>query len=157
MRLWITSTFDALTLSTAQQVSQVFDFVSNRSQESVLDLSPHVGEANGLGPTYLKFTVYILLAHLHCERVPTPHHIASHGVPSLLLVLLPSLLLLLLVVMVPQAAAGPSVFSLLRQQLCVGYECFASPLNAHFGRFGSAFPDVDAPFGSGGSFFRFVC
>ena len=55
-----------------------------------------------------------------------------------------------------QAAAGPSVFDLLRSQLSVGYECFASPLNAHFSRFGSAFPDVDAPFGSGGSFFRWV-
>ncbi len=53
-----------------------------------------------------------------------------------------------------QAAAGPSVFDVLRSQLSVGYECFASPLNAHFSRFGSAFPDVDAPFGSGGSFFR---
>lgn len=53
-----------------------------------------------------------------------------------------------------QAAAGPNVFDLLRQQLSVGFECFASPLNAHFSRFGSAFPDVDAPFGSSGSFFR---
>jgi len=55
-----------------------------------------------------------------------------------------------------QAAAGPNVFDLLRQQLSVGFECFASPLNAHFSRFGSAFPDVDAPFGSSGSFFRWV-
>lgn len=53
-----------------------------------------------------------------------------------------------------QAAAGPPVFELLRQKLAVGFECFASPLNAHFSRFGSAFPDVDGPFGSSGSFFR---
>lgn len=46
------------------------------------------------------------------------------------------------------------MFDLLRSKASVGYECFASPLNAHFSRFGSAFPDVDAPFGSGGSFFR---
>lgn len=53
-----------------------------------------------------------------------------------------------------QAAAGPPVFKLLRDRLAVGCECFASPLNAAFSRFGSAFPDVDAPFGSAGSFFR---
>ncbi|WIA19184.1 hypothetical protein OEZ85_003829 [Tetradesmus obliquus] len=53
-----------------------------------------------------------------------------------------------------QAAAGPPVFELLRQKLAVGFECFASPLNAHFNKFGSAFPDVDGPFGSAGSFFR---
>ena len=53
-----------------------------------------------------------------------------------------------------QAAAGPPVFKLLRDRLGVGFECFASPLNATFARFGSAFPDVDGPFGSAGSFFR---
>ena len=53
-----------------------------------------------------------------------------------------------------QAAAGPPVFKLLRDRLAVGFECFASPLNATFARFGSAFPDVDGPFGSAGSFFR---
>ncbi len=56
----------------------------------------------------------------------------------------------------PQAAAGPPVFRLLRDRLAVGCECFASPLNASFARFGSAFPDVDGPFGSAGSFFRLV-
>ena len=54
----------------------------------------------------------------------------------------------------PQAAAGPPVFKLLRDRLAVGFECFASPLNAAFARFGSAFPDVDGPFGSAGSFFK---
>lgn len=33
--------------------------------------------------------------------------------------------------------------------------CFASPLNQHYGAFCSAFPDVDAVFGSSGSFFHF--
>jgi hypothetical protein len=46
------------------------------------------------------------------------------------------------------------VFEVLHKRLAVGCECFASPLNAHFSRCGSAFPDVDAPFGSCGSFFR---
>jgi hypothetical protein len=32
-------------------------------------------------------------------------------------------------------------------------ECFASPLNAHLPRFYSPFPEIDAPFGSLGSFF----
>ncbi|KAF6254202.1 phosphorylated CTD interacting factor 1 WW domain-containing protein [Scenedesmus sp. NREL 46B-D3] len=53
-----------------------------------------------------------------------------------------------------QAAAGPPVFEVLRRQMALGCECFASPLNAHFSRYGSAFPDVDGPFGSAGSFFR---
>ncbi|XRB24019.1 phosphorylated CTD-interacting factor 1 [Pseudoscourfieldia marina] len=51
-----------------------------------------------------------------------------------------------------QAAAGPPVFRLLHERLGVTMECFASPLNAYFARFCSAFPDVDAPFGSAGSF-----
>lgn len=55
-----------------------------------------------------------------------------------------------------QAAAGPPVFKLLKDRLAVGFECFASPLNATFARFGSAFPDVDGPFGSAGSFFRWA-
>lgn len=53
-----------------------------------------------------------------------------------------------------QAAVGPPVFRLLRRRLAVGFECFASPLNASFARCASAFPDVDGPFGSCGSFFR---
>merc|ERR1712226_1752504 len=31
-------------------------------------------------------------------------------------------------------------------------ECFASPFNCYWSRFGSAFPDTDAPFGSVGRF-----
>ena len=53
-----------------------------------------------------------------------------------------------------QAATGPPVFTVLKQRLGVGMECFASPLNSHFDRFASAFVDVDGPFGSCGSFFR---
>lgn len=53
-----------------------------------------------------------------------------------------------------QAAAGPPVFEALRRCLGVGFEACASPLNATFSRFGSAFSDVDAPFGSSGSIFR---
>lgn len=34
------------------------------------------------------------------------------------------------------------------------YECFASPINCHLDKYFSAFPDVDAPFGSLGSFFE---
>ena len=52
-----------------------------------------------------------------------------------------------------QAAAGPPVFEVLKRRLGIGMECFASPLNAHFDRFASAFVDVDGPFGSCGSFF----
>lgn len=53
-----------------------------------------------------------------------------------------------------QAAVGPPVFELLRRRLSVGFECFASPLNAAYERCASAFPDVDGPFGSCGSFFK---
>jgi len=51
------------------------------------------------------------------------------------------------------AAAPESVFAWLKTEFDVGYECFASPLNCYFSTFFSAFPDVDAPFGSRGSFF----
>eukprot|EP00967_Tisochrysis_lutea_P147762 scaffold281217_cov23-Tisochrysis_lutea.AAC.1 len=54
-----------------------------------------------------------------------------------------------------QAAVGSKAFEVLRSRLKVGGECFASPLNASFQRYCSAFPDVDAPFGSCGSFFNF--
>lgn len=52
-----------------------------------------------------------------------------------------------------QAALGPSVWELLKSKLGVAFECFASPLNAHLPQFCSGFEDVDAPFGSRGSFF----
>ena len=50
-----------------------------------------------------------------------------------------------------QAAIGPPVWRVLRARLGVGFECFASPLNCHLPRYCSAFPDVDAPFGSAGA------
>eukprot|EP00879_Flechtneria_rotunda_P019913 GHRR01020930.1.p1 GENE.GHRR01020930.1~~GHRR01020930.1.p1 ORF type:complete len:319 (+),score=124.78 GHRR01020930.1:528-1484(+) len=53
-----------------------------------------------------------------------------------------------------QAAAGPTVFDVLKRHLAIGFECFASPMNTHFSCYGSAFSDVDGPFGSAGSFFR---
>uniref|UniRef100_A0A7S0L1P1 PCIF1 WW domain-containing protein n=1 Tax=Coccolithus braarudii TaxID=221442 RepID=A0A7S0L1P1_9EUKA len=52
-----------------------------------------------------------------------------------------------------QAAIGRPVWQLLRASLGVGAECFASPLNCHLPAFASAFADVDAAFGSRGSFF----
>lgn len=52
------------------------------------------------------------------------------------------------------AAAPESVFAWLKSELGVCCESFASPLNCYFPRFFSAFLDVDAPFGSMGSFFH---
>ena len=54
-----------------------------------------------------------------------------------------------------QAAVGGAVFDLLRDRVGVTMECFASPLNARWSRFCSAHEDVDAPFGSAGSFNAF--
>lgn len=54
-----------------------------------------------------------------------------------------------------QGAVPHYVFDALENHLGVAAECFASPLNAHFPAFCSAFPDTDAPFGSRGSFFAF--
>jgi phosphorylated CTD-interacting factor 1 len=51
-----------------------------------------------------------------------------------------------------QAACSEHVFRVLESALGVTHECFASPLNCFFPSFCSAFPDVDAPFGSLGSF-----
>ncbi|CAJ1429655.1 unnamed protein product, partial [Effrenium voratum] len=45
------------------------------------------------------------------------------------------------------------VFAFLRDEMGVSCELFASPLNCFFAQYFSAFPDVDAPFGSRGSFF----
>jgi len=53
------------------------------------------------------------------------------------------------------AAIPLTVFSVLEEKLKVTTECFASPLNATLASFMSAFPDVDAPFGSVGSFFTY--
>jgi phosphorylated CTD-interacting factor 1 len=54
-----------------------------------------------------------------------------------------------------QGACPPPVFDVLRTDFGVTMECFASPVNTRFLRFCSAAVDVDAPFGSVGSFFRF--
>ena len=42
-----------------------------------------------------------------------------------------------------QMAVGPAVFGVLESWLGTGMELFASPLNCHWGRFCSAFPDVE--------------
>ena len=55
-----------------------------------------------------------------------------------------------------QAAIGPPVWEVCRARLGVSVECFASPLNAYLPAYGSAFADVDAPFGSRGDFFKFA-
>ena len=56
-----------------------------------------------------------------------------------------------------QSGVGPRVFATLRDTLGVAFEAFASPLNCyHTKGFCSAFPDVDAPFGSRGDFFK-IC
>jgi hypothetical protein len=52
-----------------------------------------------------------------------------------------------------QGAVPPIVFDLLRKLVNVDGECFASPLNHTLPLYFSAFPDVDQPFGSLGSFF----
>jgi hypothetical protein len=55
-----------------------------------------------------------------------------------------------------QAALNQHGFQVLERRLGVSCECFASPLNCHFGAGGycSAFPDTDKVFGSRGSFFE---
>ena len=55
-----------------------------------------------------------------------------------------------------QAACPETVFDTLHRELSVSFECFASPLNCYFGRYCSAFPDIDARFGSEGSFWSWV-
>eukprot|EP01065_Artemidia_motanka_P022890 TRINITY_DN27140_c0_g1_i1.p1 TRINITY_DN27140_c0_g1~~TRINITY_DN27140_c0_g1_i1.p1 ORF type:complete len:519 (+),score=162.71 TRINITY_DN27140_c0_g1_i1:64-1557(+) len=55
-----------------------------------------------------------------------------------------------------QAACGHDAFETMRKRLGVTFECFASPLNARFPRFCSAFPDTDAAFGSVCSFWNFT-
>ena len=55
-----------------------------------------------------------------------------------------------------QAALGGGVLRELQASLGVNFECFASPLNAYYGAYCSAFADVDAPFGSRGSFAAFA-
>ena len=52
-------------------------------------------------------------------------------------------------------ALTPGVFEALRTYFGVKFECFASPLDAYYGRYCSAFRDTDRCFGSEGSFFSF--
>jgi len=52
-----------------------------------------------------------------------------------------------------QGAVPHNVFDALESAWGVHCECFASPLNAHFPSFHSAFPDTDCDFGSRGDFF----
>ena len=52
-----------------------------------------------------------------------------------------------------QSALGEDAFDVLHEKLGVSCECFASPLNARYASFCSAFLDVDVYFGSLGSFF----
>jgi phosphorylated CTD-interacting factor 1 len=53
-----------------------------------------------------------------------------------------------------QAACPEMVFDFFRKYLNVNFECFASPCNTYFGRYCSAFSDVDYNFGSSGSFWN---
>lgn len=55
-----------------------------------------------------------------------------------------------------QCALPGKGFDALREALGASGECFASPLNCRTDAFCSAFPDVDAPFGSAGSFLDFA-
>ena len=55
-----------------------------------------------------------------------------------------------------QAAVAGNVFDMLLDKLDVSMECFASPLNARYDAYCSAFADTDGPFGSVGSFFDFT-
>ena len=54
-----------------------------------------------------------------------------------------------------QMALPTDLFKCLAKDFGVSHECFASPLNHYFKSYNSAFPDVDIPFGSKGSFFDF--
>lgn len=54
-----------------------------------------------------------------------------------------------------QAALPTNVFTWLASNMNIQQECFASPLNAYFPLYNSAFIDTDIHFGSIGSFFEF--
>lgn len=54
-----------------------------------------------------------------------------------------------------QAALAEEGFDVLLQGIDAKCEAFASPLNSRYAQYCSAFPDVDHPFGSLGSFFDF--
>lgn len=53
-----------------------------------------------------------------------------------------------------QAGVPGSIMDVLLERFDCRMECFASPLNCRYDCFASAFADVDAPFGSKGSFFE---
>lgn len=53
------------------------------------------------------------------------------------------------------SSAPERVIQVLNEELGVTHECFASPFNCYLRSYCSAFPDVDRPFGSKGSFFDF--
>jgi phosphorylated CTD-interacting factor 1 len=65
-----------------------------------------------------------------------------------------SYLSLIHVLLISLSKAPESLFRTLKSELGVDVECFASPLNAFFGSFCSAFADTDRYFGSHGSFFN---
>lgn len=54
-----------------------------------------------------------------------------------------------------QVSLPPLVMDVLKHDFGVFLECFSSPLNCHFPRYCSMFPDCDFAFGSLGSFFNF--
>jgi hypothetical protein len=54
-----------------------------------------------------------------------------------------------------QAAAPASIFQTMTAEFEVSHEAFAAPVNCYYLHYNSAFPDVDAFFGSLGSFFDF--
>lgn len=53
-----------------------------------------------------------------------------------------------------QAGVPGAIMDVLLERFDCRMECFASPFNCRYDRFASAFADVDAPFGSSGSFFE---
>jgi len=53
-----------------------------------------------------------------------------------------------------QAGVPGAIMDALLKRFDCRMECFASPLNCRYDKFASAFVDVDAPFGSQGSFFE---
>jgi len=54
-----------------------------------------------------------------------------------------------------QSSLNGNVFEVLLKNFDCKVECFASPFNCRYERYCSAFPDVDTPYGSLGSFFDF--
>lgn len=52
-----------------------------------------------------------------------------------------------------QLSASDEYYLYIQKKFNVSIECFASPINSHLTKYFSAFPDVDKPFGSLGSFF----